>query len=276
MDATQEWPSWEKMNNVRADFLPKHIPATVERVLADVKKCSEFAPTTWEVIFVGTGKFVLPELTLLSALQKNRIRISAVRFVDVMYDAETATSVESILREGMQYATRGTNMNFSLTVSQTFSAAAEWTTNGRIVLAFSRLVHWANSSANIAFFLRKNWSYVMAHCQTSHVAFLDYFFHLDPTTDDLIISDFSDVTQPPLRREIYRFGTWESLWTDYVRFMIHPELRKGVVPMLPWEKYEHYCAKYGIMTPNDARNTAMDLCKLCGRRSRSQTLKRKR
>ena len=93
---------------------------------------------------------------------------------------------------------------------------------------------------------------------------------MNPQTDDLIISNFSDVTQPPLEKEVYKFGKWEDLWTDYVRLWIHPELRSGVIPMTYGENYQQYCAKYLIVTPNDMRDTALHLCTLCGRKTKEK------
>ena len=156
----------------------------------------------------------------------------------------------------------------SINVSNVFPSESHWNTNGRMVIAYSRLTHWASTYSNIARFLIHNWNYVYRTCKSKHVAFLDIFMHLDVNTDKMIVSDFSDMTQPSLERDrkVRYFGTtWEDLWTDYVKSMIHPELRNEVVRMQSGETYATYCAKYSIMTPNDARDAALDLCELCGR-----------
>jgi len=38
----------------------------------------------------------------------------------------------------------------------------------------------------------------------------------------------------------------------------------GIERMRPGEDYSQYCARHNVVTPNDARNYALDMCKLCG------------
>ena len=259
MTDSEIWPALQKANNVRSDFETMHIPFALERILTDVKKCS-FTPINWEIIFVGSGNFFLPEITLIHKLMQNRVKVLSIHFVDIMYSPEQIETIEKNIKAQLDLIS--SSLEFFV---RNQMPTTNWNSNGRMVIAFSRLIHWASTTSNIAHFLIKNWRHVINHCETSHIAFLDYFFHRDPITNDLRISDFSDVTQPPLERELYRFGTWEDLWTDYVKRMIHPELRKGVLRMKSYENYEMYCAKYMITTPNNMRNTALDMCKLCAR-----------
>jgi hypothetical protein len=253
------WPALQKANNVRSDFELMHLPFALDRILSDVKKCS-LSPVNWEIIFVGSGNFFLPEIMLIYKLMQNRVKILSVHFVDIMYTPEHIKEIESKIQAQLNMISSPVKIYVN-----NHMPSESWSSNGRMVIAFSRLIHWASTTSNIAHFLIKNWRHVITHCQTSHIAFLDYFFHRDPLTDEFKVSDFSDVTQPPLERELYRFGAWEDLWTDYVKRMIHPELRKGVLRMQSYENYEMYCAKYMITTPNNMRTTALDMCKLCAR-----------
>jgi hypothetical protein len=266
------WPSLLKVtrHSTPSDFREEHIPKAIDHIMERVHKCTT-VPTTWEIVFVGSGFVFLPEILLLNILKQKRIRVVSAYFVDSAYfwpnHADHA-------RTKIQASLNLIRHTIPFHVSCTFPPGGEWAGNGRMVLTFSRLVDWASGYSNIARFLTDNWRHVQQRCRDSHVAFLDFFYHIDRYDNGFKWSEFSDLTQPPLKREVYRIGSWTELWTEYVKGMTRdPDKRAVVLPMQPNESYDVYCAKYDVETPNDARDHALDLCKLCGR---SQISKKRR
>ena len=265
------WPALLKATFIGIDksFQERFIPDAVEKIVKRMIECAEKGSILWEIIFVGTGGYLLPEMVLLYTIIKERFRVQRIHFIDSMYHQHSVVNKEKVESAIAQsFGLMNSQSELSINVSNVFPVDDLWESNGRIVLAFSRLTHWASSYSNIAKFLVRNWNHVYRNCGDRHIAFLDIFMHIDEKTEQLIVSDFSDLTQPSRERDrtVRYFGTtWEDLWTDYVKSMIHPELRNQVRRMQSDENYETYCAKYSVITPNDARDAALDLCKLCGR-----------
>jgi hypothetical protein len=264
--------SWDAIARARmlgaSDFPEQKLDTALKHVSEKILNCSS-SPMTWELIFVGSGRFLIPELTLVKKMIEGRIRIKKVYFVDMLYfqDFHRAVVHDIVTNTIVKFS-----RDIEFDVTHKFPSGNTWMYNARLVIAFSYLTTWANTLPNISHFLADNWKYVMQHCQDEKLAFIDLFFHVNRCTKQLIIDDFSDLTQPPLTSEKYvqEYGfrspvTFQQLWKEYVQSRIHPDLRPGVEDILPEQTYSQYCAQYSLITANDARDQAKLLCKLCGR-----------
>ena len=338
------WPSLIKANMIdQPDFPEVFIEDAIYDIMNRVIECST-SYMEWEIVFVGSGRSLLPEMTLIRRMMEQRIKIKFIYFVDREYIRdETRSSVTRTITEVLKQFP--TTLNFQ--ISHAFPPEKKWTSNARLVLAFSYAVDWASTYSNIAQFLTTNWTYVLEKCTTEKVAFVDLFLYVDKMTGKMRVSDFSDVTQPPLTLKAFQnqYGvrpigmSWKNMWKEYVGQMINEHIRTGklgfkwlsvgnsipegkrlknvrlpdrltqkivsgtniptyeldayfpflniddvikvndifYMPMygvqdLTDENYSQYCAKHNIVTPNDARDQALELCKLCGR---MKSLKRK-
>lgn len=260
------------------DFPERKIDEAIRDIMGRVKECSNTAHiNSWEIFFVGSGSYFLPEMTLLHALLRQRIRVNKINFIDKSYHDGMENIASTAISESLQLISNATNKP-EVSVNCYFPTDTTWRTEGRMVIAFSKLIHWASiptSNSNIPYFLTNNWTYVQANCKKKRVAFIDAFLHID-NDQQLVISDFSDVTQPPLTDDSkhvnYIGTTWRKTWKEYVTLMLHPALRGYVKDMMPSETYDIYCAKYSIVTPNDAKRFAVDICDMCRQK---QGMKRK-
>ena len=340
-----EWPALIKAKMIdQPDFSEGLIENAIDVIMNRVINCST-SHMEWEIVFVGSGRSLLPEMTLIRRMMAQRIKIKFIYFVDREYIRdENRSSVIATITEVLKHFPATVNFQ----VSHAFPPEKKWTSNARLVLAFSYAVDWASTYSNIAHFLTTNWTYVLEKCSTEKVAFVDLFLYVDKMTGEMRVSDFSDVTQPPLTLKEFQnqYGarpigmSWKNLWKEYVEQMINEHIRTGKlgfkwlsvgnsipegkrlnnvrlpdiltqkivsgtnittkelddhfpflnvndvikvndifympiygVQDLTAENYSQYCAKHNIVTPNDARDHALDLCSnLCGR---INTLKRK-
>lgn len=256
-----DWPAAVRAKAlIENAFLELHIHSTVDHIMERIRDCHSIPD--WEIIFVGSGTYLLPEMKLIEKLVSKNILVKKVHFIDIVYHVENP--LKNRVKNIIEVAFTKSFPKFDYEISNRFPPGLTWQANGRLVLAFSKFTDWANTFGNIAHFLTKNWTYVQRYCLDKNVAFIDLFFHINPGTEELNIDSFSDLTQPSKVPWFATQGlTWSDMWTNYVKDMIHPDLRSGVGPMLGTD-YTSYCAQYGVITPDEARDSALDLCKLCG------------